>query len=305
MPAGRILLKSISESKKLAALKTDGARLLYTWLIPHVDVNGCFSGDVEVIKGQIFTRLKKSDREIESFLSDLEDVGLIVRYEAEGDLFIFLPTFEEKQPHLNKDREATPRIPLPSPDQLKTKSGPNPDKIPLKYKYKVKVKENVEILPSVIEYLNQKTGKKFSPTSSAAVRHISARIAEGRTLEDFKRVVDIKVAKWGGDPKMDDYLRPETLFGTKMESYLNESTIPTPEQREARVGAQPETSPEEKNAAQEKARRVKEFVRQMETKWDPLIEAAKTPEERTKLRDAANAETQVGIKKIHGYEARA
>jgi len=60
MPAGRIILKSISGSKKLSKLKSDGARLLYTWLIPHVDVNGCFSADPIVINGQVLTRLNVS-----------------------------------------------------------------------------------------------------------------------------------------------------------------------------------------------------------------------------------------------------
>ena len=39
-------------------------------------------------------------------------------------------------------------------------------------------------------------------------------------MEDFKAVIDYKVSEWKGT-KMEDYLRPETLFGTKFESYLN------------------------------------------------------------------------------------
>jgi hypothetical protein len=75
-------------------------------------------------------------------------------------------------------------------------------------------------------------------------------------------------------------------------------------QRERMVGRPLEKTPEQKAAAREEDLRVKEFMRQMEAKWDHQIEAAKTPEERKKLRDAANSETQAGIKKIHGYEAR-
>jgi uncharacterized phage protein (TIGR02220 family) len=237
MPAGRILLKSISESRKLASLKTDGARLLYTWLIPHVDVNGCFSGDIAVIKGQVFTRLRKTDKEIDGQLKDLASVGLIVRYESNGDQFIFLPSFEEKQPHLNKDREATPRIPLPTPDQLKTGSGPDPDKIPLKLKVKLKEKENVGILPTVISYLNEKTGKHFLPDSAGTIKLINGRLAEGRTLENFKHVIDVKAGQWLGDSKMDAYLRPDTLFAqSNFESYLNERVIVAKGSAEKRVG---------------------------------------------------------------------
>jgi len=127
MPAGRILLKSISESKKLSELDTDGARLLFTWLIPHVDVNGCFSGDPEVIKGQIFTRLNKSVEEIEDYLVDLQQRKLIVRYETNGDVFLYMPSFVDKQPQLNPEREGKPRIPTPTPEQLKSKSRPTLD----------------------------------------------------------------------------------------------------------------------------------------------------------------------------------
>jgi hypothetical protein len=41
------------------------------------------------------------------------------------------------------------------------------------------------------------------------------------TVEDFKRVIDIKAAEWLGTEN-DQYLRPQTLFGTKFEGYLNQ-----------------------------------------------------------------------------------
>lgn len=145
MPIGRILLKSISESRKLAELETDGARLLFTWLIPHCDINGCFSGDLDIIKGQVFTRLKKTDEEIGAYLSDLQSVGLIARYESNGDQFIFLPSFEEKQPYLNPKKEAKPKIPRPTPEQVQTNSGPGPDKPALKVKENLKVKDKEKI----------------------------------------------------------------------------------------------------------------------------------------------------------------
>jgi uncharacterized phage protein (TIGR02220 family) len=77
----------------------------------------------------------------------------------------------------------------------------------------------------IIKYLNEKAGKHFEADAEITVKCINARISKGRTLEDFMRVIDVKVSQWKGDPKMDSFLRPETLFGTKMESYLNESII--------------------------------------------------------------------------------
>lgn len=86
-------------------------------------------------------------------------------------------------------------------------SGNKPDSIPYK---------------EIIEYLNQKANKKFKHTSQKTQTLIKARFKEKFTLEDFKQVIDIKTAQWLADPKMSVYLRPETLFGTKFEGYLNE-----------------------------------------------------------------------------------
>lgn len=76
----------------------------------------------------------------------------------------------------------------------------------------------------IVQYLNQKTGKNFKSTSKATQRHIRARLAEGFTVSDFKQVIDKKCSDWLRDQKMKEYLRPETLFGTKFESYLNSKT---------------------------------------------------------------------------------
>lgn len=76
----------------------------------------------------------------------------------------------------------------------------------------------------IIEYLNQKAKKKFRVVDKTR-KLIQARFNEKFTLEDFKKVIDNQTAKWLNDPKMADYLRPETLFGTKFEGYLNSNGI--------------------------------------------------------------------------------
>ena len=80
-------------------------------------------------------------------------------------------------------------------------------------------KDSIEI----VEYLNEKSGKNFRYSSRKTQDLIKARLNEGFTIDDFKTVIDKKVAEWKGDPKMDQYLRPETLFGTKFEAYLNQT----------------------------------------------------------------------------------
>lgn len=73
----------------------------------------------------------------------------------------------------------------------------------------------------VIDYLNQKAGTQFKDKSKDSRRHIKARFDEGFTMDDFKKVIDGRVKAWKGDPKMCEYLRPSTLFGSKFEAYLN------------------------------------------------------------------------------------
>ena len=82
--------------------------------------------------------------------------------------------------------------------------------------------EPSSIHQNVIDYLNGKIGARYKASSAINKRLIDARVKEGYTLDDFKRVIDNKVASWSQDQKMSKYLRPQTLFGTKFESYLNE-----------------------------------------------------------------------------------
>ena len=77
----------------------------------------------------------------------------------------------------------------------------------------------------IVQYLNQKAGKNFKHTTRKTQSLIKARLREGFTVDDFKRVIDNKTKEWKHDPKMSKYLRPETLFGTKFESYLNEVPV--------------------------------------------------------------------------------
>lgn len=81
--------------------------------------------------------------------------------------------------------------------------------------------KNKNIIKDIVEYLNAKTNSSYRYSSDKTRRTINARLNEGFTLDDFKKVIDIKTSQWLGDLKMEQYLRPETLFGTKFESYLN------------------------------------------------------------------------------------
>ncbi|MCK4870707.1 MAG: conserved phage C-terminal domain-containing protein [Gammaproteobacteria bacterium] len=67
---------------------------------------------------------------------------------------------------------------------------------------------------NILEYLNSKAGRKFKLVA-ANLNLIKARLNEGHTTEEIKAVIDMKCVEWSKDPKMCNYLRPETLFGAK------------------------------------------------------------------------------------------
>lgn len=131
----------------------------------------------------------------------------------------------------------------PNPNQDGTKVEPNPNQTDTKPEPKEKCKgerrkekkdSNKTIVSpptsrgrpayqygEVVDYLNFRAGTRYRSTSEDTRKHIRARIDEGYTLEDFKAVIDHKVAEWKGT-EWEKFLRPSTLFGSKFEGYLNQ-----------------------------------------------------------------------------------
>ena len=171
---------------------------------------------------------------IQRIISSLENQGLLIKgnynqLSYDRTTWYALPKFEQSVVQnqtvncsdLNNERFKNEQ-PIPINYQL-TKQLTNKD-----------IKDIVEHSPTapipyeeIVQYLNQKTGKNFKHTSKVTQRHIRARLAEGFTVSDFKQVIDKKCSDWLRDQKMKEYLRPETLFGTKFESYLNSKTTTT------------------------------------------------------------------------------
>ena len=86
-----------------------------------------------------------------------------------------------------------------------------------------KVEQNIPY-KEIIDYLNERTGSNYRHTTKKTKDLIKARFNEGFNLDDFKIVIDKKCVEWINDNNMNKYLRPETLFGTKFEGYLNQTT---------------------------------------------------------------------------------
>ena len=75
-------------------------------------------------------------------------------------------------------------------------------------------------IKEIVGYLNERTGKAYRCATKSTCRLIKARLKENYTVADFKRVIDSRVDAWGSDKDMRQYLRPDTLFSDKFESYL-------------------------------------------------------------------------------------
>lgn len=85
---------------------------------------------------------------------------------------------------------------------------------------------------TIIDYLNEKTDSHYKATTPKTKQLVQARLKEGFTVDDFKTVIDKKTATWLNDNKMNKYLRPLTLFGTKFEDYLNEKVKGQPDKND-------------------------------------------------------------------------
>ena len=140
MAEGRMLKKRISKSQKFAALKNDKARVLYLLLLPHVDVNGRFEADLNVIKGSVCPYVESlTIKSIGACLRKLHEVGLVFVYEIAGEKYLQVYRFHDFN-RVDPKKETNPHIPEPTPAQLQRSAIVTPAEVKLS---KVKVKESI------------------------------------------------------------------------------------------------------------------------------------------------------------------
>lgn len=116
-----------------------------------------------------------------------------------------------------KEKFNTPQRKVKDPIKEKFKENNKNRILNINNIYIVEIKE-------IINYLNEKTGSQYKATTQKTRDTIKARLNEGFTVDDFKIVIDKKVTDWKGT-EWEKYLRPQTLFGTKFESYLNQKSF--------------------------------------------------------------------------------
>lgn len=141
MARGRMVSKDISLDEKVDALSDDTARLLFTWLIPHLDREGRMYGDAQIFKSIVAPRRNYSTKKVEKSLEQMEKLGLVVRYSVNGNQYLLAPNFEKHQIGLRKDKESPSKIPPYNPDQRRSKDGVRTKKVTPKLKRSLSLRE--------------------------------------------------------------------------------------------------------------------------------------------------------------------
>ena len=134
----------------------------------------------------------------------------------------------EEKPFLENPKADNPKTEKPLSEnrtQLNTKELNTKE---LNTKIDIVPEQEQEPIPyaEIITYFNEVAGTHYLLRGREIKRFIKARWNEGFRLDDFKTVLDKKTAQWKNDAKMSKYLRFETLFSNKFESYLNEVVAP-------------------------------------------------------------------------------
>ena len=89
---------------------------------------------------------------------------------------------------------------------------------------KITNRASAEDIKEIVAYLNKKCETQYRVTTDKTRKLINARFVEKYKREDFYKVIDCMAAEWKGG-KYERFLRPETLFGNKFESYLNHAKL--------------------------------------------------------------------------------
>ncbi len=193
-----------------------GAKGLYMYLVSKPDGWNYYIDDM--VKKSNNSRYK-----VQRYIKELEQFGYLERKPSNGekgklkgwDYFIYAePNRQHEIPTTaNTDDGKNRRTDIQTQsntNNTNTKNDNNTNNI-----YIVEIEK-------IVNYLNDKSGKKYKHTTPKTQKCIRARLKEGFDFDDFKTVIDKKCKQWKDDPTMNRYLRPETLFSPKFEGYLNE-----------------------------------------------------------------------------------
>ena len=192
----------------------------------------------QVDRGQFVTSLESikeacgkgiSTQNVRTALVRFEKLGFLTNKSTKSGRLITIEKYSKWQDESTDTNKDTNK------DLTKTSQRPNKDLTPNKNDKNDKNDKNIDIYSraseEIVGYLNEICGTSYKPNAKETKRLIRARMNDGYTVNDFKTVIFKKAKQWKDDQKMCGFLRPQTLFGTKFESYLNEKTVLTFEER--------------------------------------------------------------------------
>ena len=201
------------------------AKLLYMLLFGRLELsikNGWHDRDGNVFQyytnEQLMVDLNSSEKTIIKFKKELKNVGLLKEVRQGNNLpnRIYISavdgTVNSTVSELEILQSGTVNSTVSELEILQTNKTDNNE---------IDNNNKLSICSEVINYLNSKAKKNFKVNTASHQKFIKARLKEGYVLEDFKKVVDVMVAKWKGT-EYEQYLQPQTLFGNKMDNYLNQ-----------------------------------------------------------------------------------
>jgi len=215
---------------------------IYIFLISQADDDGRLKVNKHIWRIRIFPFDSPGLEKFGKDLNKLFDSGLLVSYRRKGEVFCYHPNWQRYQ---HPSHPAPSQLPDPSktPEDSRgfTKTPEDSgqfslDKVSLDKKYLKKdtmsgkpdvVSSDFDVsCKAIILALNALAGTHFKHDAKGTRRLIKARFKEGATLQDFEKVIKIKVEQWVDDEKFKSYLRPETLFtANHFESYRNDYEI--------------------------------------------------------------------------------
>lgn len=235
MPRNRMIKADFWGDEKIAALSLK-ARLLFIGLWNFSDDHGVCRAHPVYIKSNIFPYDDLKKTAIEQLIKEICDKKFAILGNHNDEAYIFIKNFEKHQTisrpsnRLNvsndlKDKETIKSVFIEyvmSTHGVCNESSLTKDKV----KEKVKVKGRAELFAEVVGYLNECVGSDYNPKTLAIQSVVDARLNENYSVDDFKKVIDVKSEEWKNNTEMSKYLRPSTLFAKKhFEEYLQQSKV--------------------------------------------------------------------------------
>lgn len=202
---------------------TNEEKLMYVYLINNRNNNIC--GCYHIMKSDIASDLLMSTNYVKLLLHQLYDKHIISYDNITNEILIIdmykYVTFNDS--NNEKIAEIIKRIGNESYRKYVKSIYVDMEIIPVDNTKSKRCSSALsDLAKQVIDYLNEKCNTNYKSSANYVQKHISARMSDGNVdFEDYKHVIDIKYSQWKGT-NYEKYLRPQTLFGTKFDSYLNE-----------------------------------------------------------------------------------